>query len=231
LYFTEWSASYNPRDPVHDSYISAPFILSKLKGTAPYAQSMSYWTYSDLFEEVGPPPTPFHGGFGLMNREGIRKPAWFAYKYLRALKGREVPTADTESWVATDGGKISAIVWDWELPNQPTSNRPFFTKILPAVSTGTVNIRISGAQSGNYQLQVRRTGFRANDAHTTYLEMGSPIELTPQQLSELQRQTEDRPERQEVVTVPASGTVDLSLPIRSNDVLLVELVPATDQRN
>jgi len=231
LYFTEWSASYNPRDPVHDSYISAPFILTKLKGTAPYAQSMSYWTYSDLFEEAGPPPTPFHGGFGLMNREGVRKPAWFAYKYLHALKGREVPTADAESWAATDGRKISAIVWDWELPNQPKSNRPFFTKILPAVSTGTVNIRISGAQSGNYQLQVRRTGFRANDAHTTYLEMGSPIELTPQQLSELQRQTEDRPERQEVVTVPASGTVDLSLPIRSNDVLLVELVPATDQRN
>ena len=24
LYFTEWSTSYNPRDPVHDSYISAP---------------------------------------------------------------------------------------------------------------------------------------------------------------------------------------------------------------
>ncbi len=41
---------------------------------------MSYWAYTDLFEEPGPPPTPFHGGFGLMNREGIRKPAWFAYK-------------------------------------------------------------------------------------------------------------------------------------------------------
>ena len=38
---------------------------------------MSYWTYTDLFEEPGPPPTPFHGGFGLLNREGIRKPAYF----------------------------------------------------------------------------------------------------------------------------------------------------------
>ncbi|RZM08239.1 MAG: beta-xylosidase, partial [Sphingomonas sp.] len=28
LYFTEWSASYNPRDPVHDSYVSAPYILT-----------------------------------------------------------------------------------------------------------------------------------------------------------------------------------------------------------
>ncbi len=30
LYFTEWSTSYTPRDSVHDSYISAPYILTKL---------------------------------------------------------------------------------------------------------------------------------------------------------------------------------------------------------
>jgi len=33
LHYTEWSTSYSPRDPVHDSYISAPYILSKLKGS------------------------------------------------------------------------------------------------------------------------------------------------------------------------------------------------------
>ena len=93
LFFTEWSTSYTPRDPVHDSYISAPYILSKLKATQGLVQGMSYWTYSDLFEEPGPPPTPFHGGFGLINREGIRKPACFAYKYLNALRGKEIPSS------------------------------------------------------------------------------------------------------------------------------------------
>ena len=33
LYFTEWSTSYTPRDFVHDSYISAPYILQKLKAS------------------------------------------------------------------------------------------------------------------------------------------------------------------------------------------------------
>ncbi len=33
LYFTEWSTSYTPRDSVHDSYISAPYILTKLKAS------------------------------------------------------------------------------------------------------------------------------------------------------------------------------------------------------
>ena len=49
LYFTEWSTSYTPRDLVHDSYISAPYILSKLQGTKGMVQGMSYWTYTDLF--------------------------------------------------------------------------------------------------------------------------------------------------------------------------------------
>ena len=43
------------------------------------------FVYSDLFEEPGPPDAPFHGGFGLMTREGVRKPVWFAYRYLAQL--------------------------------------------------------------------------------------------------------------------------------------------------
>ncbi|HKE93234.1 MAG TPA: hypothetical protein VKB34_02925, partial [Povalibacter sp.] len=108
LYFTEWSTSYNPRDSVHDSYICAAYILSKLKATQGVVQGMSYWAYTDLFEEPGPPPTPFHGGFGLLNREGIRKSAFFAYKYLHALRGREIPSADAESILATDGANTAA---------------------------------------------------------------------------------------------------------------------------
>jgi len=33
LHYTEWSASYTPSDPIHDSYHSAAFILDKIKGT------------------------------------------------------------------------------------------------------------------------------------------------------------------------------------------------------
>ena len=132
LYFTEWSTSYTSRDPVHDSYVSAPYILTKLKACEGLLQGMSYWTYSDLFEEAGPPPTPFHGGFGLLNREGIRKPAFFAYKYLNALRGNVLATTDVQAMVAEDKGKISAVVWDYEQPEQKLSNRPFFTKVIAA---------------------------------------------------------------------------------------------------
>jgi len=132
LYFTEWSTSYNPRDLVHDSYISAAYVLSKLKASAGLLQGMSYWTYTDLFEEPGPPPTPFHGGFGLLNREGIRKSAYFAYKYLHALQGNEIPVRDPQVFAAADNGIVSAVVWDFQSPVQKLGNRSFYGRIVPA---------------------------------------------------------------------------------------------------
>ncbi|MCW3836473.1 cellulase family glycosylhydrolase [Sphingomonas canadensis] len=225
LFFTEWSASYNPRDPVHDSYVSAAYILSRLRAAREYTQGMSYWTYSDLFEEAGPPPTPFHGGFGLINREGIRKPAFFAYKYLNQLRGREVPTGDGQAIAATEEGRTSVLVWNWRQPEQHVSNRPFFTRALPAADDGAIALRFAGLAPGRYRVTVRRTGYKANDAHTRYLEMGSPAALSPEQLDELQRLTRDLPEQDIAIRVGRDGAYVLRVPVRSNDVMLVLVEP------
>ncbi|MDR7272972.1 xylan 1,4-beta-xylosidase [Pelomonas saccharophila] len=226
LFFTEWSTSYNPRDLVHDSYMSAAYVLSKLKQTQGLAQHMSYWTYTDLFEEPGPPDAPFHGGFGLMTREGIRKPVWFAYRYLAemaALQGKEVPTGDGSSWAATDGQQVQALVWDWRNTGQKLSNRSFFGKPQPAHDVGTATVELRHLAPGRYQLTQRRTGFEINDAHTAYLKMGSPKNLDAQQLAELQALTTDKPEVQRELRVGSSGTATLTLKLRSHDVVLLSL--------
>ncbi|MBN2729840.1 MAG: glycoside hydrolase, partial [Bacteroidales bacterium] len=67
LHYTEWSASYTPSDPIHDSYHEAAYVLQKLKQVGDAAQSMSYWVFTDIFEESAPRFTPFHGGFGMLN--------------------------------------------------------------------------------------------------------------------------------------------------------------------
>lgn len=224
LYFTEWSTSYTPRDSVHDSYISAPYILSKLQGSRGLAQGMSYWTYSDLFEESGPPPSPFHGGFGLVNREGIRKPAFFAYKYLHALQGDSISTSDPQSMLSTDRGKLTALIWNFEQPVQTVSNRPFYTKVVAAHPAAPVNLEVKQLAPGTkYRLEIFRTGYHANDAYSAYLEMGAPESLTAEQLSRLAELTRDLPETDRVVRSGADGKVEITVPMRSNDVVLVKL--------
>ncbi|HYM85823.1 MAG TPA: beta-xylosidase [Pseudoxanthomonas sp.] len=227
LFFTEWSTSYTPRDFVHDSYISAPYLLTKLRQARGLVQGMSYWTYTDLFEEPGPPPTPFHGGFGLMNREGIRKPAWFAYKYLNALSGQDVPLDDDHALAAVEGKRIVALVWDWQQPVQELSNKPFYTRQVPASASKPVIFRLDHVPAGSYRLQVRKTGYRRNDPLSLYIDMGLPETLDPDQLTQLQQATADAPEQNKVIRVDASGTMSVTIPMRSNDVALLTLEPTT----
>ena len=188
-------------------------------------QGMSYWTYSDLFEEPGPPTAPFQGGFGLMNPQGIRKPSWFAYKYLNALKGRELACDDDQVFAARDGDRVTVLAYAWRQPDQKVSNRPFYTKLHPAQDIEPLKVRLTNLKPGRYKLRVRRVGYRRNDAYSAYIDMGSPTTLTAPQLQSLQTLTEDRPEIEKALKV--SGETIVDLPMRANDVVLIELEPLT----
>ena len=225
LYFSEWSTSYTPRDAVHDSYISAPCILTKLKGSQGLVQGMSYWTYTDLFEEPGPPTAPFQGGFGLLNPEGIRKPAYFAYKYLHALQGESLATSDPQAMLSTKDGGFAAVIWDFETPDQKVSNRSFYTKVIPSHPAAPVQLQVTHlVPNAAYRLDVYRTGFHANDAYTAYIEMGSPRELTAAQVAHLNDLTRDLPETDKAMRSGSDGTIEFSIPMNSNDIVLVKLL-------
>src|ERR1035441_5941428 len=140
------------------THISARPILCKIKASQGLLQGMSYWTYTDLFEEPGPPPTPFHGGFGLLNREGIPKPAYFAYKYLHAVQGNEIPLQDSQAFAAVDHDRVATLIWDFQQPEQKVSNRPFYSRIVPAFPSRSLHVSFSNLKSGSYRLEVHRTG-------------------------------------------------------------------------
>jgi xylan 1,4-beta-xylosidase len=223
LFMTEWSASYSSRDPVHDSYTSAAFILDKLKQTESDARAMSYWTYSDLFEENGPPPAAFHGGFGLLTRDDLPKAAYFSYKYLDELGDVELVNRDPASWLTTKGRNVEALLWDFTSLKQDEGNKGFYRRLHPAAEAAPVDLRLRGLAPGRYVLKVYRTGYRKNDAYSTYIDMGLPTNLSPGQKQQLQALVKDEPESTTDVTVSADGSFERTISMRQNDVVFVSL--------
>ena len=86
---------------------------------------MSYWVFTDIFEEPGPRFEAFHGGFGLMSTQGIKKPAYFAYQFLNQLGHTELKNADKDSWATLDDqGNAQVLLWDYThtLPRGSTTS-------------------------------------------------------------------------------------------------------------
>jgi xylan 1,4-beta-xylosidase len=226
LHYTEWSASYTPSDPIHDSYHEAAYVLDKLKKTGTAANSMSYWTFTDIFEEAGPRMTPFHGGFGLMNYEDICKPAFYAYKYLNKLGRQALQNADSASWACRDDkGNIQLLLWDFTnpRPEEKVNNQVYFKRDLPARDKGTVAINLKNLAAGKYKLTVYKTGYRANDAYSSYLDIGSPSQLTKQQVAVIKQKNNDTPVLSQTISAGASGAYHTELKLRENDVFFVTI--------
>lgn len=114
IQLTEWSSSPSSRDFTHDCLPAAAFLVKANIESAGLVDSLSYWTFTDVFEEKGAGDTIFHGGFGLVNYQGIVKPAFHAYRFLNPL-GDEV-IARTNGVIVTrkkSTGKLTALIYNY----------------------------------------------------------------------------------------------------------------------
>jgi xylan 1,4-beta-xylosidase len=77
---------------------------------------------------------------------------------------------------------------------------------------------------GTYALELYKTGYRSNDAYTTYLSMGKPAQLSSTQVEQIKKQNDGSPVSREIVTVKNGIPFVKELEIRENDVYFVQLI-------
>ncbi len=223
IHYTEWSSSFSSRDPVHDSYIQAPYILYNLKRMEGLVHSLSYWTFTDVFEEVGPPPSPFHGGFGLINLQALKKPAFFAYRFLNELGDTELENKDSDSWVCKSEAGVQALIWNYTIQKQDECNQKYFKRDLVPAGLDPVILEIKGLPAGKYRVEVYSTGYSCNDVYTDYLRMGSPGTLKRTEANRLAEGNGGLPVFLREIAVGSGETFRMELDIRENDVHLVKI--------
>ena len=120
VYFTEWNTSSNPRDPYHDEPFAAAYAAKIALETDPFVDGYSFWTFTDIFEENYFPSIPFHGGFGLLNLQGVPKPVYRAFQLLHGLGNELFPVAGThetvDAWVVGKGRSITVLLTNHAQP-------------------------------------------------------------------------------------------------------------------
>ena len=125
LHYTEWNSSPSSRDPLHDEPFAAAFIVKTAVDNAPLVHAYSYWTFSDIFEELGFSSLPFHGGFGLLTIHGVPKPSYRAFQLLSMLGSERLPVRSDSphsmlECVATrEGGAVMMVLYNHNAAGLP----------------------------------------------------------------------------------------------------------------
>ena len=117
LIFSEYNAAYDNQMDVTDSAFMGPWLANNIRLCDGLTASMSYWAFSDVFEEQGVVKRPFYGGFGLMAAGNIPKAAFNDFKLLHQL-GTERIAVNSDSALATrrQDGSLAIAVWNYAAP-------------------------------------------------------------------------------------------------------------------
>jgi xylan 1,4-beta-xylosidase len=201
LIWSEFNASYKNEPEITDSVYMGPWLADTIRQCDGLVNEMSYWTFSDVFEEQGVVKQPFYGGFGLIAAGGIPKPSFAVFQMLHQL-GQARLALDSESALATRSADGSLVVAAWNLiaPGQAGSSK---TMVMRCRNLG-----------GGRRAYVSRVDRDHGDPHPAYEKMGSPVYPTREQLRKLREAVAPgAPEIQELkdgelsLTIPPNGLV------------------------
>jgi xylan 1,4-beta-xylosidase len=188
LIFSEYNASYANLPNVTDSVYMGPWMANTIRECAGKVDIMSYWSFSDVFEEQGVVKTPFYGGFGLIAADRIEKPAFNAFAMLHRLGNTRLPlSSDTALATRRQDGTVVLALWNYAPPVGDTAN---YTKGEPQGVVKHFDVDVSHLHSGA-QAAVWRLDETHGNAVATFDSMGRP----------------DFPSREQIVQLRAAGTL------------------------
>lgn len=185
IHLTEWSTSPNSRDRMHDILPPAAYIIKGCLDCIGLANSLMYWTFTDIFEEKGGGMEIFHGGFGMINFQGCVKPSFHAYRMLNEL-GDEVLYYSDPLFVSrsSETGKISAVAFNYpkEFEDAVPSSKDFDTYMN--ASSKEINFTLTGL-SPHTPYVIETLDKEHGNVYDDYVEIGKPHSPDKEQMAYL----------------------------------------------
>jgi len=226
VYYTEWGVSPEYGDWVSDTPYSAAATASGIEDSLDQVTSISYWTASDYFEESGDPKALFHGGFGLIGLDGLRKPRYWVYYLLHELGTERL---DVSGMGDGYGGLVNVMAArsndgsvEVLLSNATQQHRKASGS---AALDRHVSLTITGLTTGfSYRIEHDRIDNGHSNVYGAWQAMGSPRWPDAVQMVELHQkdglQTLVPPS---IVTANAAGEVTLDFDLPMPGVSLVKM--------
>jgi len=174
LFWTEWNVQ--GMNESRDTSFVGTGLANTIRECDGLVDMMSFWTFSDVFEEGGPIPKPFEGQFGLRAKGGINKPSYYAFALLHQLGDQRIanPSTDVIATKASDGA-LAIAVWNLVDPDKTGSEKD-------------VQLVFQGVPA-NAPVSISRVDDTHGNTLAAYKAMGSPLDPTEAQVEQLNKET------------------------------------------
>ncbi|TAM63749.1 MAG: glycosyl hydrolase family 39 [Rhodanobacter sp.] len=178
LLWTEWNVI--GRDGARDTTYVGPALANTVRECDGMVDMMSFWTFSDVFEENGPSRAPFTGQFGLRASGGINKPSYYDFGLLHALGHERLANRSMNAIVTRrKDGSLAIAVWNLVDPGQHGATRSMRLVVRGVQPDASVSIQRVDTEHGNVLPVYAKLGKPRYPTRAQVALMNAATELPP----------------------------------------------------
>lgn len=226
-WITEWGISLANRNYLQDSCHRGAAILDTMARFLPQVDSISAFYASDLLNAFSDSDTVLSGSGGLLSRNGIRKPAYYGYRFIHYL-GRQLAAKNSHCVVTAENpGDIRAVCWNrkglgpvYYLSEEDSFRPDEVDGLFENNDPYLMELVLTGLEAEkDYRIRQRVLNRKLGSILDKWVEMGYPAALSRDDIEYLERIT--TPEVSVEQRKAGGGELRLALRMEPNEIRLI----------
>lgn len=192
IHVTEWNSSVSNRNGMNDSCHKGAYIMKNIIDNIGNIQILGYWLGSDLFSQYRDMNRVLNGGVGILSRDGIKKPAYFAFEFMNNLGIYILGKNDNVLITSNGGDEYYIVTHNYKHPNYKyfalpenevdiTNQEQYFEDWTQVKQ----NFQIKHVRNGCYRVKVLRINMSHGSVLDEWIRMGMYNDLTVDELDYL----------------------------------------------
>lgn len=204
LVITAWNTSISERNAYNDSCGKAAHVLLHLTALEGENCILCYQHGSDFLSQYLDTTKPFVGGNGLLTKDGICKPVFYAFLFMNSLRGDVVSKGENFLVTCHRGSEYNILLFQPEkfshiyfLNKESQIRADMLPEIYEERVARPVNFQILNRGTGRYRLKTWYMTEEEGSALREWQRMGSPEQLGAEEVQYLRALCRPRMEKSE----------------------------------
>lgn len=194
FHLSEWNATVSNRNIFNDACYKGAYIMKNIIDNFDSVDVMGYWFASDISADFYDSAFLINGGCGLITKDSIKKPAFYAYDFLNRLGKRFVDKG--ENYLVSNNGYSE---WGIVCHNYKFYGYQFFTSKEDVIDYNNINkyfentesleleYNLRGMENGNYDIKIYSINMQHGSLQDEWIRMSCPDNMTQQEIDYLIR--------------------------------------------
>lgn len=194
VHISEYSMSLSNRNVVNDSCVKGAFLMQNAISCIGETRMLGHWLFTDAYADFNDSQDLLFGGCGILTKNGIPKPGFYAFEFLSHLYGRIVAKEQHYLVTGNERGSFRIVCHNFKDFNYNyfmTQENKIQIKDIPLMMEDreylTIHFKMENVKNGIYVMKQKKINKDNGSIQDEWGQLNMEPELTMEELDYLKK--------------------------------------------